>query len=242
MPDPQCALIFDDEKNGLGQLALHILRVGVDVFYAKDGEEARLLAMQEADRIRVVLFPPSVDLDQLSALQNSLQSGQDPKPRTLVVVGERPDEATRVRLRECGVDWALWLPYDESALRQVLADALAVRHHTELRKGPRLPTTLLGRVFVGVRRKDVIVSTLSLGGAFLETPTPFLEGTRITLELALPDGQALTKGEVVYARSACDSGPAGHPAGMGVAFADLDATSQERLQRFLDELQDRFGV
>ena len=43
MTDPQCMLIVDDEKNALAELPLHILRIGVDVFYATSGEEAWLL-------------------------------------------------------------------------------------------------------------------------------------------------------------------------------------------------------
>ena len=77
MSDPQCVLIVDDDRNTLGQLALRILRLGVDVFYAKGGEEARLLALQEAERIGVLLFPPTVELDHIPALLECLQAGPD---------------------------------------------------------------------------------------------------------------------------------------------------------------------
>jgi hypothetical protein len=88
----------------------------------------------------------------------------------------------------------------------------------------------------------VIVSTLSRRGAFLETPFPFLAETGITLEVALPDGPLVTKATVVYSRTPRDPAPPGHPPGMGIAFADLDPASEDRLQRFLAELLDRFGV
>jgi hypothetical protein len=242
MTDPQCTLIIDDDKNSLAELPLRILRIGVDVFYARNWEEAWLLAREEAHRIRALLFPPSVDFDHIRGVLDCLSSSAIDIPRTLVVVGPQPDEPTRAHLRSGGVELALWEPFDESALRQVLANALTVQDHRDLREVPRFPTTLLARAFSGSHRKDVIVSTLSLGGAFLETPTPFLAETRITLELALPDGQLVTKATVVYSQSACDPAPPGHPPGMGAVFTDLDPAVEDRLRHFLGELHDRFGV
>jgi hypothetical protein len=242
MTDPLCMLIVDDEKNALAELPLRILRIGVDVFYTIGGEEAWLLASDEAPRIRVVLFPPSIDFDQISAVVDRLRSRASEVPRTLVVVGPQPDEPTRERLRKGGVELALWEPYDESALRQVLANALTVGNHADSRKAPRFPTTMLARAFSGIHRRDVIVSKLSLSGAFLETPSPFLLETRITLELALPDGPFVTKATVVCSRAERASAAPGRPLGMGVAFADLDPALEERLRRFLADLREQFGV
>jgi hypothetical protein len=242
MTDPQCMLIVDDEQNTLADLPLRVLRIGVDVFYVQGPEEAHLLARQEASRIRVLLFPPSIEFDQIRGVRDCLRSAASEVPRTLVVVGPTPDEPTRARLRKGGIELALWEPFDESALRQVLANAVAVQDHAELREVPRFPTTLLGRAFSGIHRRDVIVSTLSLRGAFLETPSPFLPETPITLELALPEGQLVTKARVVYSEAGRDSEPPAHPLGMGIAFAELDPAAEERLESFLAEMCDRFGV
>ena len=242
MTDPLCMLIVDDEKKALAELPLRILRIGVDVFYTTGGEEAWLLAREEAPRIRVVLFPPSIDFDQISAVVDCLRSRASDVPRTLVVVGVQPDEPTRERLRKGGVELALWEPYDESALRQVLANALTVRNHADSRQAPRFPATLLARAFSGIHRRDVIVSTLSLTGAFLETPSPFLPETRITLELALPDGPLITKATVACSRAERQSAAPERPLGMGVAFADLEPAIAERLEHFLGDLRERFGV
>jgi hypothetical protein len=235
-------LIVDDDKNALAELPLRILRIGVDVFYTTGGEEAWLLASDEAPRIRAVLFPPSIDFDQISAVADRLRARAGDVPRTLIVVGPQPDEPTRERLRKGGVELALWEPFDESELRQVLANALTVGNHADTRKAPRFPITLLGRAFSGIHRRDVIVSTLSSGGAFLETPFPFLPETRITLELALPDGPLIMKARVACSRAERRSAAPGQPLGMGVAFADLDPAVKERLERFLADLQERFGV
>ena len=229
-PEPPCALVVDDEKFALGELALRILRLGVDVFHAKGGGEATLLAREAAERIRALLFPPALSLAELASLTACLSSREDPSPVTLVVVGEKPEDARRADLREAGVDWALWEPFEESALRQVLAQALTAWRDVEMRKEPRVPTTILARAFAGIKRKDVLVSTLSTAGAFLETPFPFHDGTRISLEMALPDGCLVTKADVVFARSSADTGGTGQPAGMGVAFSGLDAGSERALR------------
>ena len=222
MTNPQCTLIVDSDEKALAELPLRILRIGVDVFYTRNWEEALLLAREEAPRIRLVLFPPSVDFDRIRLVQEALRTTASEVPRTLVAVGPKADETTRILLREGGVELALWEPFDESALRQVLGNALTAREHCDQREVPRFPTTLLARTFSGIHRKDVIVSTLSLRGAFLETPYPFLPETRITLEVALPDGQLLTKANVVYSQPGCEPAPPGHPPGMGIVFAELD--------------------
>jgi hypothetical protein len=161
MPVAPCVLIVDHDPNLLGEIALRILRLGIDVFYAKD------------PRIGVVLFPPTLEFEEVEAVVDSLRSRAPDVPRTLVVIGRRPDEDRRKQLREHGVEWALWEPHDESGLRSVVSTAMGPRYGREPRKAPRLPTTLLGRAFLGARRHDAIVATLSTAGAFLETPSPW---------------------------------------------------------------------
>ncbi len=241
-PDARCALILDDEKNNLGEIALRLIRLGIDVFYSKDRDEAMLLGQQEAGRIRALLFPVELDLDELCGVRDHIDH-HCPEPQvTAVAIGERPDDDGLERLRAAGVTSTLWEPYDESGLRFVVSAALAGTQKDEPREERRLPTTLAGKVYVGIRRKDVIVYTLSPLGAFLETPFPFESGTRITLEIQLPDEPLLTKADVVYARSSRDSGPPDQPNGMGVAFVGLDPSAEERIRSFLADQLERISV
>ena len=242
MWDGPCALIVDDDRNSLGEVALRLLRLRVDVFYAKHPGEAWLLAQQEAERIRVLLFPPTVGMKEVAAIFECLRSRASEIPRTLVVIGPRPDAAARERLCAGGVEWALWEPYDEGALRSIVASSMASGYEAEPRKEVRLPTTLLGRAFVGTRRRDAIVSVLSPAGAFLETPSPFPEDSGIRLEIAFPEGSVLLKARVVHARYPSSEGPPCHPSGMGVEFADLTPPEEERVRCFLKQIEDRFRV
>ena len=242
MSEARCALIVDDEANSLGDVALRLIRIGIDVFYANGRAEAWLLAQQEAANIRLLLFPPTIDFDDALAVAACLRSEAPKVGLNLLVIGKRPDEAKRRRLREGGVEWALWEPDDESCLRSIVSEAMSPLDGVERpaqRRNRRLPTTLLARAFVGTCRKDAIVSTLSLGGAFLETPRPFPAGTRIRLEIALPEVPLLLKAEVVYHRDTSDGS---QPIGMGLEFSDLAPEAEEQLGVFLFDQEDLFGI
>jgi hypothetical protein len=101
---------------------------------------------------------------------------------------------------------------------------------------------LLGRAFIGAKRKDAIVSTLSMGGAFLEIPSPFPEGSRISLEIALPDGSVNVRAQVVNARYPSSNTSSSAPCGMGVEFLNLSGVAEERVRAFLKEIRERFCV
>lgn len=242
LTDSPRALIVDDDRNSLGEVALRILRLRIDVFYAKDYGEAWLLARQEAPHIRSLLFPPSVDIEQIRSIVEGLENAAPDVPRSLIVIGPRPSQEIRDQLRAGGVEWALWEPYDESALRSVVSSSMGPPYEVDPRKEARLPTTLLGRVFVGTRRRDAIVSTLSMLGAFLETPTPLPEETRVTLEMALPDGSLVVKARVVYSHFPTSASPPAHPYGMGVEFGSLSPTDSTRLREFLKKIESQFYV
>jgi len=242
MPSVKSALVVDDAKGGLGQVALRLIRLGVDSFYAKDAVEAWLLAQQEADSIRVLLVAPGADRGGVTRILALLRGHPSGLARSVIAIGPCPDEATRAGLREAGVEWALWEPYDESALRMVLSNAMAPALEREPRRSQRLPTTLLGRAFKGLHRKDGVVCSLSTDGAFLEMPHPYEEGTRITLEIDVEGESIVTKAEVRYTLERGGAGISEYPAGMGVAFREIAPEARERLARFLAEQTRRFGV
>jgi hypothetical protein len=239
---PRCALIVDDPKGDLGALALRLIRLGIDSYYAKDMDEGLLLADQEAARIRVLVIAPGVEAREVQRMLARL-GGQDPQRTcSAVVVGADLDEGARARLREAGVGWALWEPFEESALRMVLSCAMGPPTHAHVRRHPRLPTTLLGRAFMGLQRRDGLVSSLSREGAFMEMPHPYEEGTPLTLEIDIGGESIVTRAEVRYTRERGGVPRAEDPPGMGVAFRDLTPAMSERLERFLVEQDRRFGL
>lgn len=242
MSGARSALVVDDAKAGLGQVALRLIRLGIDSYYAKDAVEAWLLAQQEAEHIRVLLVAPGAERSGIARILALLRGHASAVPRSVVAIGPRPDETTRAGLRDIGVEWALWEPYDDSALRMVLAIAMAPAFEGEPRRAERLPTTLLGRAFKGLHRKDGVVCSLSIEGAFLEMPRPYEEGTQITLEIDVEGESIVTKAEVRYTRDRGGAGACEYPAGMGVAFREIAPDARDRLARYLTEQTRRFGV
>jgi hypothetical protein len=240
--EPRGALVIDDAKGALGPMALRLIRLGIDCFYAKDLDEGWLLAQQETPRIRVLVVTPDVDARELAQVLERLRGHGPALPRSAVVIGSCPDDATRERLSAAGVGWALWEPFDESALRMILSNAMAPPVVDHPRRHPRLPTTLLGRAFRGLHRKDGVVCSLSLEGAFLEMPHPYEEGTLLTLEIDIEGESFVTKAEVRYTRERGGSDCSEYPAGMGVAFREMEPVERERLTRYLAEQTRRFGL
>ncbi len=241
MSDARRAFVVDAADNRLGEVALKLLRLGIDLHYSADLAEAWLLADEVAERVCLLILNPGVPAEKIAALQERLHSRSPDIARTLMVIGRQPDDATRARLREAGVVLALWEPYDGGDLREAITAAMAPRSgNPESRKHPRIVTTLLARASMGLLRTDAIVSSLSLGGAFLEAPESFPEGIDFTLEIALPEETVSVEARVIYTNER--TSPSALTAGMGVSFTSVDGAAGEALKRFLDEHEQRFAI
>jgi hypothetical protein len=242
MPDERSALIVDDPETRLGEVSLRLLRLGIDVFYTKDLDEAQLLARQEAPRIGAVVFPPDLDAAALAGLARRIGASRRGVAPTLLVVGEEPDAERKAALRASGIERALFEPYDESTLRFVVNAAVHGGSEGDPRRETRVPVTLRGRVYMGLRRKDVLVSTLSAAGAYLETPHPDEPGSQLRIELDLPGdgGPLFAKARVEYVPD--PNARRGLPMGMGVVFQPLAGPDEARLRAFIHEQAQRFVV
>ncbi len=224
-------LILDDESTGLGEVALRLLRMGIDVFYANDPDEAVLFCGQkEARLIRAVMFPEALDVDALARVIPRLPTDpNEPRP-SLVAVGDLEDEDRIAELRKTGANRALRLPCDDGTLRWLVNEARFEHDHHPKRQFHRAPTSMLVRASWGLKRKDLVCSTVSAGGAFLETPTPLDVGTRIKLKLPLPDGTVQVKAVVANQ----SSGPPDlRGVGMGVTFLDPGESELDALRSFV---------
>ena len=70
----RAALVVDDPQATLGDVVLRLLRLGIDVFYSKDHDEAWLLAQEEAPRIHALLFSPGVGADGVANIVDCLKT------------------------------------------------------------------------------------------------------------------------------------------------------------------------
>jgi PilZ domain len=237
------ALVLDSEASVLGQAAMRLLELGVDVLYAKDADEAALLAEQEAQRLGAVMAPTSFDAQTFDQLLARVCSKLAAGARALVVVGSEPAAELRERLRDRGVRWRLFEPYDERELRFVAGIAMATDHDGERRKSVRIPTDISTTVFMGRHRKDVVVYDLSAGGAYLATPHPYQEGSRLSVEIPLPNGMVVRgRAQVMSARTEEAATRSHLPEGMGIAFAGLAPDAEAAIQYFVEEWIARFQL
>ena len=234
------ALIIDSGESALGGVAVRLLNLGVDLLYAADFNEALLLAAQESQRLGAVLMPSSLEVDLVEEVISRICSKLALGPRALVLAGPERGREFAERLRERGVRWVVCEPYTDRELRFVLTAAMSAGHTGERRKYPRIPTNIEASVFTGVHRKQVVVHDLSVMGAYLATPHPFLEDSRISLEIPLPKGLIRGNAFVANAQTADEPGRPDVPPGMGVSFNNLSPESYERLQEFVEGWVDRF--
>ncbi|MBW2667433.1 MAG: PilZ domain-containing protein [Deltaproteobacteria bacterium] len=234
------ALVLDTGDSVLGRAAMQLIELGIDVLYANDVDEAELLARQESGRLGAVLIPEAFDEADINLLLERVCARLEGGPRGVIVTGNRPDDETCYRLHARGVRWGVWHPYQMRELRFVMAAAMSEEHVGERRKCQRIPTEIPTTVFMGRHRKDVILHDLSVTGAYFATQHPFLEDSRLSIELPLPDGTILAKGVVTNAKTADKPGRDDVPDGMGVAFSDLPEQGLTALQKFVEAWVNRF--
>ncbi|MAE93138.1 MAG: hypothetical protein CL910_00615 [Deltaproteobacteria bacterium] len=238
MDEQPYTLILDDETTGLGDIALRLLRLGIDVFYANDPDEAVLFCSQEeAVTVRAVIFPETLDLAALGRVVPRLPvSSEGPGP-SVVVMGDLADEDRIFELRKAGVDRVLRPPFDDGTLRWIANAARFENEHHPKRQHQRAPTSLLARASWGLKRKDLVCSTLSVGGAFLETPSPLEVGARIKLKLPLPGGDLTLKSVVA---NHTDGAGELRTCGMGVTFLGPSEEERERLAAYVAQRTHEF--
>lgn len=236
------ALVLDSDESDLGRAAMRLLELGVDVLYANDFDEAVLQASEEAARLGAVLAPTTLSESVLLGAVDRICQRLGAGPAALVPVGPEPSPELVRALVLRGVVWNLWDPYDERELRFVVTAAMAAAHGADRRKHARIPTRIPTAIFMGRNRKDAVVHDLSVGGAYLACEHPFLEGSRVSLEIELPGGRVAGYGEVRNAVTADRIGRADVPEGMGVEFTQLTARSEEILQGFIRDWTGRFRL
>jgi hypothetical protein len=69
---------------------------------------------------------------------------------------------------------------------------------------------------------------LNLFGCFVETMTPFSQGTKVRLQISLGETQFIAQGKVTYSRP---------NSGMGIAFATIEPRSLPVLDGWLASLR-----
>jgi hypothetical protein len=170
----------------------------------------------------------------LESTIESLRRLAPSRPLTLLAYGTTPELSVRRRLRQVGIDLALYEPLDAAVLHFQVNRALAPSEPAR-RLAPRAPleAEIAVRGWLGARPARVY--SMSSRGAFLLTDEPFRAGRRLVVELPAGRLRPRARARVVFSNPASRLTHAELPAGMALAFHDLDAASAAVIQRLVLE-------
>ena len=223
-------------RTGLARLARRIETLGHTVAEVETSCGApALLVDRGAGRAAVLpaelASAPAGLLEQTVAVVRGLAPS---RPSTLLAWGPIPERATRQRLRLAGFELALYEPLDAATLHFQVNRALAPRQALP-RRAIRAP--LAGEVALHFRlqRRAARVYTLSSQGAFILTPRPLRPGRRVTVEVPAGLLTPRARGRVVMVNPPDARTQPELPAGMAVAFQDLDGPSAAVIDRLVGE-------
>jgi hypothetical protein len=198
-------------------------RMGYRAVPAKTPDQARSFLRVAGARIGAVIVPsdlPAVNLRSALLSLRTLAGGDD---LAFLAGGRDPGEEGRRRLREAGVDLAVFDPCDTHTLRFQVNRALAVdRSLRGRRRTVRAPADWPVVVHAGGRVKEGRVYSISASGAFVTLPQPCMTRARVTLDLAVPEaGRVHAAGRVVMTNVPGNVMRRSLPLGMGVQFEQL---------------------
>jgi hypothetical protein len=232
------ALILDDETGQIGELALRIVRLGVDALYANNFEETVLLAQQEAGDVGAVIVPGNRAVEWLPLILKRLRL----PPAAVVPVGESPEKGAVESLRSQGVRWALWTTEDDRALRFVVKAAMSETDSAETRLGLRVPSEFEGSLQRGPLDRPCVIRDLSEGGALVALDPLVPEGGRITLRFDVGDRSLSLRAKVAWSTECTEPHPDEPGPVMGIRFDDVDGEARDALSRFLAGELQRFRL
>lgn len=208
-------LAVDDDKGSLGDAALQLVRLGVDVLLASGRDEAELLARQEGQALRGVLLPSASVEELLDPVLAGVLPHTGLGPESLALLGPRLAEEHMRELRERGLWWRLWTPFEERDLRFIGRTLVVTGSEMDLRMDLRVPTALPGRVERRGQKADVLIGDLSRSGAYVETQGHFPTGNQLTLEISLPSEPVRVRALIRWLAAAPEGA---RPRGFGVEF------------------------
>jgi hypothetical protein len=230
-------LLVDDGTGALGPLALRLGRLGFDVHYAGEPDEGHLFVAQEKHAIRVLAISPAVELTEANKILDGMTRTSGSRP-AFIALGEEPDAERRSRLREAGVDWVLWAPFNDTELRYLVKGAMAPASELAPRHRHRLPVDLTANLRAGDRQEVAVISSLSAEGAFIEMSDPFPVGSPLEVEFDLSGKRLRSMARVVHQQRDDLENPAA-VSGIGILF--LQGADRETTRVLLEAIREREG-
>jgi hypothetical protein len=228
-------VLIEGTPGRLNELARRIRLQGAEPIQACGTSEAADLLPAADLGIAAVLIDVSLASRSLKKELMRLRTAAGGLELFYLAVGEVPAAGVRKKLRAAGVRFALWEPFDDAALRFQLNRAWNADRDDHKRTHPRIPTYLHAQIGGGQRVKDGVVYSLSIQGAFLETPRASMPGAVVDLAIRLPNCFVETKARVVFANVPGNLQRPNLPLGMAVRFENFDSQTSKKLKTYIKE-------
>ena len=230
-------LLVEGSPGRTSDLARRIRLQGAEPIQAVGiAEAAGLLPAPGADTgICAVVVDAELASRGLKKELQRLRAGAGGLDLFYLAFGEAPENSARRQLRSADVRHALWEPFDDATLRFQLNRAWNADRDDHKRANPRIPTYLHAQVGGGQRVKDGVVYSLSVQGAFIETPRASMAGALVELAVRLPSCFIETQARVVFANVPGNLQRPNLPLGMAVRFESLDAATSKQLKSFVKD-------
>jgi hypothetical protein len=229
----RAALIYDPLRTELSAQAADLAAGGIAVRLADTADGLRRLALEQAHRLAALVVPGTLELGDLDGVLGEVTPSLWAGIGAVLVVAPRRERAYLRGLRDRGIRWALWDPYDGIELRFAVAATLATDDELDPRRALRVPVRLEAEVAARGATQIGVVRDLSLGGSYVTLAAPPPVGETVALAFALGERPFRAEGVVAHCRTA--PAPGAREPGIGVAFRPLPAAEHRPLEAFLRE-------
>jgi hypothetical protein len=214
-----------------------LARLGYRTVAAKTPDQAYALLRVGGSRVGALVVPsdlPAVDLrEALDALRRLVPD----QALALLGAGRDPGAEGRRRMREAGVQLAIFDPVDLHTLRfQVNRALCAGRPVRGRRRTVRAPADWSATILSRARTKEGRIYSVSASGAFVAVDRPSLVRSEVTLQMTLPGAAPISaSGRVVMTNVPGNVMRRHLPFGMGVRFEQLSEAASVRLVVYAQE-------
>jgi PilZ domain len=234
------ALVVESADSGLGAMALGLVALGLDPLYANDEDELVLLAREHSGHVAALVVPGTLPLERLDAVTQRVGEWLPGGADAVVVVAPPRQRTFLGALRERGIRWVVFAPYDASELRFAVAGALASGDALEPRSGLRVPIRLPASVCHAERERPGEITNLAVGGAFVALAEPPEAGAALRVEF--PIGERMLSVRALVAHRSDGTLPGANGPGMGVAFSGLAPLDARLVECFVRERIESFRL
>jgi len=234
MRDERSVLVLGAHSAHMGSLADRARDLGYQTVRVKTPEEAIDLARERNLVYGVGLIEPEGLAFNLSEALDAVRCHSNSPHMSYIATGTAPQAAERTLLRDAGIERALWTPVEDHALRFQLNAELSAAYEECLRYETRAPIDARAVVHAGDRSKQASVYSLSVGGAFLETPRPSMPGAQVEIAILTAGAELSVTAHVLYTNVPGNLSQICLPLGMAVRFEEMRRSTSDAIRQIVE--------